>query len=263
MSTKRKILIGIDPGHGGNSSGTYSYNTTKDKLFEKDYALELSFLIRDRLLKNGFDVFMTRTGDVNSGNVSKRAKMCVDAKCNFAFSLHFNGFDDEKANGTEVFVPYAEKLGGIEAGFYKELGKYFRRREPFARSNSYYDRNKTFDKKLNVETRRFEAATNGKDYFGFIRTAWEQGLSADLLEICFLTNKNDFETYIKFKEEIADGIAKSIVEGFGKKYKTEKKKILFGVEVTGIEQEAIAETLENHLKTQGYEAEVFEYEKEL
>lgn len=218
-----KAVIGIDPGHGENSSGTYSCNSKNDGLFEKDFALEQALLIEKHLLRNGFTPILTRKTDINPGNVSERAKFLAKNKADFALSIHFNGFKNENANGSEVFVPYGEKLAGIECGFYEVLGKYFKRREPFARSNSYYDRNKTFDKKLNTKTRRFENFSDEKDYFGFIRTCYEKGVSADLLEICFLTNKNDFENYLKNREEIAEGIAKSIVEGFGEKFIFEEK----------------------------------------
>ena len=213
-----KAIIGLDAGHGGSSSGTYSCNTTKDGLFEKDYALDMAFLLEERLLKNGFGVIMSRRADVDPGNVSQRAQKMIDQEADFALSIHFNGFGTSTANGTEVFVPHEEKLAGIEAGFHKVLGKYFRRRAPFARSNSFYDRNKTFDKKLNVSTRRFEAISSEKDYFGFVRTCWAGGVSADLLEICFLTNPADFKAYIENREEIADGLARSIVEAFGEEY---------------------------------------------
>lgn len=219
------VTIGLDAGHGGSSSGTYSINSTKDGLFEEHYALDLVKRINERLLANGFKTFLTRTTDTNPGNVSQRAKMCVDAGCKFALSVHFNGFGNESANGCEVFVPYEERAAGIEAGFYKYLGEFFKRRAPFARSNSYYDRNDTFDKKLNVSTRKFDAYDDQKDYFGFVRTCWENGVSADLLEVCFLTNPQDFKTYTEKTDEIADAIAKSIVEGFGEKYVSLNEKV--------------------------------------
>ena len=219
-----KAIIGIDAGHGGSSSGTYSVNTVYDGLFEKDFALEQALLVEKHLLRNGFGVIMTRRSDKNPGNVNDRAKICVNGNCDFALSIHFNGFGTESANGTEVFVPYSEKIAGIETGFYDVLGKYFKRRTPFARSNNYYNRNEIFDKKLNSEKRRFDAFSGEKDYFGFVRNCWENGISADLLEICFLTNPNDFKTYIENREEIAAGIAKSIVEGFGEEFVFEEEK---------------------------------------
>ncbi len=217
-----KAKIGIDAGHGGSSSGTYSVNTINDGLFEKDFALEQALLVEKHLLRNGFKVIMTRKEDSNPGNVSQRARIVVDGGADFAISIHFNGFGTESANGTEVFVPHSEKEAGIECGFYKTLGNYFNRRTPFARSSSYYDRNKTFDKKLNIEKRRFDAVSNEKDYFGFIRTCWENGVSADLLEICFLTNPKDFSAYSNNRFKIAEEIAKNIVEAFGEEYIFEK-----------------------------------------
>lgn len=146
--------------------------------------------------------------------------------CDFALSVHFNGFGNESANGTEVFVPYKETAANIEVGFKEVLTKYFKERKPFARSNNVNNRNETFDKKINVDTKKFDATANKSDYFGFIRTAWGKGLSADLLEICFLTNRKDFDTYTRHKKEIAEGIAKSIVEGFGRTYKAEKQEVV-------------------------------------
>lgn len=217
-----KALIGIDPGHGGSSFGTYTVNTERDGLFEKDFCLEQALMIEKHLLRNGFGVVLTRRTDMNPGNVSQRAEKMVRAKADFALSVHFNGFNKKSANGAEVFVPYEEKPAGIESGFYKSLGGFFRIREPFARSSSYYDRNAVFDKRLNTEKRRFDAFSEEKDYFGFIRDCWKGGVSADLIEICFLTNQKDFETYLENREKIAEGIARSIAEGFGEEFVPEK-----------------------------------------
>lgn len=214
-----KAVIGIDAGHGGSSSGTYSINSAKDGLYERDYTLELTKKVSKRLVEHGFKTVLTRTTDTNPGNVSERAKMLIKAGCNFCLSLHFNGMSTENPNGTEVFVPYGEKGAGIEAGFQKYLGEFFKLRVPFARSNSYYNKDNVFDKKLNLSTRKFEAYDSQKDYFGFVRTCWENGVSADLLEVCFLTNKKDFETYTKNVDAIADAIARSICEGYKVEWK--------------------------------------------
>ena len=213
-----KAVIGIDAGHGGSSSGTYSVNTVRDGLFEKDFALEMALLLEEKLLKNGFFVVMTRRDDRNPGTVSQRAAKMVESDADFALSVHFNGFGKESANGTEIYVPHSEIAAGIEAGLYDELGILFKRREPFARANSYYDRNRIFDKKLNLKTKKFSAVSSEPDYFGFVRDCWIGGVSADLLEICFLTNPKDFEIYCENRERIADIIAKSIVEAFGEEY---------------------------------------------
>lgn len=258
-----KVMIGLDAGHGGSSSGTYSINTAKDKLYEKDHCLELTKMVGERLLKNGFKVFYTRTTDVNPGTVSQRAKACVNAGCKYAVSIHFNGFDNVSANGTEVFVPYAEKAAGIESGYYKYLTEFFKERKPFARSNNYSNRNDTFDKKLDISTRKFAAYDDQKDYFGFIRTSWENGLSADLLEVCFLTNKGDFDTYVNNKKAIADAIARSIVEGYKETYvfdeATEpeddpaKSEEYYCVQVGAYKNKSGAENMKKELAAAGFE----------
>ena len=74
-------------------------------------------------------------------------------------------------------------------------------------------------------TEKFEALSDKKDYFGFIRDCWREGISADLIEICFLTNRKDFDTYQKNKEEIAKGLARSIVEAYGKTFKESKSSV--------------------------------------
>ena len=42
------------------------------------------------------------------------------------------------------------------------------------------------------------------------------------MEVCFLTNTKDFETYTSKTDEIADAIARSICEGYKVKWETEK-----------------------------------------
>ncbi len=259
-----RIRIGIDAGHGGTSSGTNSCG----KLYEKSYTLSLAKLVKDRLIHNGFDVYMPRVNDTNVGKSYERGQMCVNAKCDYAVSLHFNGFPDKSANGCEVFVPYGETSAKIEVGYKKYLSEFFKIREPFSRSSNINNQNEIFDKKMNDVTKKFEATSNKKDYFGFIRTAWENGLSADLLEVCFLTNQKDFDTYTKNESTIADAIACSIVEGYDRVYKplsnttitqnTKGKYIVqVGSDFTIKEQ---AERLKKYIRSKGLIAKIREIE---
>jgi N-acetylmuramoyl-L-alanine amidase len=261
------ITIGLDPGHGGSSSGTYSINSTKDGLFEEHYTLEVALLVEKILNEHGFKTVLTRRTDVNPGSVNERAEMLAEAGCDFCLSIHFNGMSTEAPNGTEVFVPYGEKGAGIEAGFLKYLGEFFNLRKPFARANSYYNKNDVFDKKLNVSTRKFEAVSSQKDYFGFVRTAWGKGVSADLLEICFLTNRKDFETFTKNKEKIAEAIARAIIEGYKVEWKPklseepkepEEKKGRFRVVAGSYDYRSNAEARKQQLEAAGFTAWILE-----
>ncbi len=213
--------IGLDAGHGGQYTGTYSIDTDIDGLYEKDFALDVVLLMDEALRRNGFETYLTRDGDFRPGDTSQRAIACAKAGCDFAVSVHFNGFGTQSANGCEVYVPFAEKAANIEIGFRECLTKYFKERKPFARSNSV--QSEAFDKKMNLKTKKFDAISAKKDHFGFIRSGWQYGMSADLLEICFLTNRKDFDTFVENKKKISEGLAKAIVEGFGKTFKVEEK----------------------------------------
>lgn len=220
------IKIGLDAGHGGKGyTGTYTIDTKEDGLYEKDLTLEVVLLMDKALKRNGFDTYLTRTGDYHPGDSSQRAIACAKAGCSFGLSVHFNGFETQSANGCEVFVPYAEKYANIEVGFREVLTKYFKERKPFARASNATNKNDIFDKKMNPETKKFEAVcTDKRDYFGFVRSGWQFGMSADLIEICFLTNRKDYDTFTEHKKEIAEGLARAIVEGFGKKFVPEEQK---------------------------------------
>lgn len=56
------------------------------------------------------------------------------------------------------------------------------------------------------------------DYYGFIREAWKYGVSADLIEICFVTNEKDLNTYLDNQDKVADIIASAIYKAFGVEY---------------------------------------------
>ena len=118
---------------------------------------------------------------------------------------------------------------------------------------------------MNISTRKFDAYDDQRDYFGFVRTAWEKGLSADLLEVCFLTNPQDFKTYTEKTDEIADAIARSIVEGYGEVYNGIEKpeeipeetvpqeKALYRVQVGAFSVKENAEAMLDSLKAAGFD----------
>ena len=65
-------LIIIDPGHGGSDPGTVSV-TGQRVIYEKTQNLLLSLTLKAELLRNGFQVDLTRTGDAIPGGVNKNA----------------------------------------------------------------------------------------------------------------------------------------------------------------------------------------------
>ena len=100
--------IVIDVGHGGKDSGTSVNN-----ILEKDLNLIISLKLREKLIKHGVDVIMTRDGDFDLGspNVSRRKKSDFDNRiklinnslADLYLSIHMNYLGNSKYYGAQVF----------------------------------------------------------------------------------------------------------------------------------------------------------------
>src|SRR5262245_60684606 len=104
MSNRQPVIV-IDPGHGGkNKIGGSSPNNAvgPNGLLEKNLTLDVSKRLK-ALLANGADVSLTRTDDSNL-SLTDRAKAAADRHADVFVSLHFNGFNDARVDGSEVWV---------------------------------------------------------------------------------------------------------------------------------------------------------------
>lgn len=111
IKNKQKIIILIDPGHGGIDGGA----ETKDGTMEKNINLKISSKLKDNLKKQGYTIFMTRDSDkglyTENGTIRKkkiedlsnRAKMKKDTSCNMFISIHLNMFPQSKYYGAQVW----------------------------------------------------------------------------------------------------------------------------------------------------------------
>ncbi len=85
------VSVLLDPGHGGpedlGSRGPTGYP-------EKEVALVMAKLVRDRLIAKGATVYMTREADVDLGP-NERAAMITEMQPTLALSLHYNALPDE------------------------------------------------------------------------------------------------------------------------------------------------------------------------
>lgn len=90
----------IDAGHGGMSSGTRSVlEPATEKVFTLDWALRLEAL----LATNGWNVFLTRTNDVDIP-LPARVAFANEVKADLFISLHFNSAaPSREQNGLETF----------------------------------------------------------------------------------------------------------------------------------------------------------------
>lgn len=103
-----KILIYIDPGHGGVDPGVVVNN-----IYEKDINLKISFALKEKLEQNNIEVLMTRSGDYDLGtpkatyrkksDFDHRIQLINDSKADYYLSIHLNYLSDSSYYGPQVF----------------------------------------------------------------------------------------------------------------------------------------------------------------
>ena len=88
----------IDPGHGGKDAGASNSLGT-----EAGYNLKVALLLKERLLKRGFKVVMTRSTDVFL-TLKERVKLANKYQNAIFVSIHFNSAGSRRARGIETFT---------------------------------------------------------------------------------------------------------------------------------------------------------------
>jgi N-acetylmuramoyl-L-alanine amidase len=91
--------IVIDPGHGGQATGTIAANGLQEKAVTLDIAIRLRELVFRRL---GLQVRLTREADVDLENV-RRTEMANNWEADLFVSIHANGFRQTGVRGPETY----------------------------------------------------------------------------------------------------------------------------------------------------------------
>ena len=104
-----KIVIVIDPGHGGFDPGKIGVNDC----LEKDINLSISKNIKNFLEQQNIEVILTRETDIglyneNDSNKKRadlynRVKIIKESNAKLVLSIHQNSFTEEKYKGAQVF----------------------------------------------------------------------------------------------------------------------------------------------------------------
>lgn len=103
--TEQKMLIIVDPGHGGIDSGAIGING----LSEKELTLKMAEAIlryNKMLFDNRYDIYLTRYSDtlVSLGHRTRLAKALNPA---LFLSLHCNQADNPNAAGLEIYLHHS------------------------------------------------------------------------------------------------------------------------------------------------------------
>ncbi|MGY5265999.1 N-acetylmuramoyl-L-alanine amidase [Paraclostridium bifermentans] len=111
-SNRDYYKVFIDPGHGGNDSGSVGNGNYEDEL-----NLEIAKKVEKKLNNDGIDVLMSRNSD-EFITLGDRSKMANEYKPDVFLSIHQNSADNTSANGIEtyyhsnkeIYIPYAQDV---------------------------------------------------------------------------------------------------------------------------------------------------------
>lgn len=100
--TEQKMVIIVDPGHGGIDSGAIGIN----ELHEKELTLQLAETIlwyNRTLLDNRYDMYLSRYSDTLI-SLGHRTRLAKALKPDLFLSLHCNHADNPNAAGLEIYL---------------------------------------------------------------------------------------------------------------------------------------------------------------
>lgn len=162
-----KLVIVIDPGHGGENQGTIENNHE-----EKQMTLTTALAMYDELLKyDGIEVYLTRTEDVDM-DLEERAEFAAEVEADFLFSIHYNASLNHELYGSEVWVSLFPPYNGYGYQFGYEFLTAMREKGLLVRG---------------VKTRR----GNDGDYYGIVRQSVEREIPAVIIEHCHVDEARD------------------------------------------------------------------------
>ncbi|MDR2523851.1 MAG: N-acetylmuramoyl-L-alanine amidase [Synergistaceae bacterium] len=224
---KEKLLVVLDPGHGGNDPGAVG-----NELREKDINLAIGLKMEKSLRDRGFDVKMTRTTDVYL-KLQERTDFANNADADMFVSIHVNSLPPgQNSAGFEIYLmaqptdQEALALAKIENQEYTE-GK--------AESGAASDRRTELvlkilgdmlaNEKINESTAAAEALYNAGNARGLPMKRVAQApffvlrgasMPAILLETGFITNVKEAKllAHSGYQQELADAMADGIKNYF-------------------------------------------------
>ncbi len=93
------MKIVIDPGH----SGPMEPGACAVGIRECDVVLAIATLLANQLDEQGYEVLLTRTGDIATDELAFRAELANANGADVFISIHINSVDNPSAHGTEVY----------------------------------------------------------------------------------------------------------------------------------------------------------------
>jgi len=219
---EKKIIVFIDPGHGGKDPGAIGALGT----LEKDLTLKASFLIAKALNKNKrINALLSRTGDYFIP-LRKRIKLAKKNKADVFISIHADSSENKKASGISVFSlsvvasdKEAQRLAKKENEVDKILGFEESIKDPLIYGSliKMFQRESMNDssilaKNIISNLKETKLAVNRGHRFAGFAVLKSYDIPSVLIEIGFLSNKQEEKKMLnnRYMKNLSQGLANAI-----------------------------------------------------
>ncbi|MDC0548161.1 N-acetylmuramoyl-L-alanine amidase [Alphaproteobacteria bacterium] len=219
---EKKIIVFIDPGHGGKDPGAIGALGT----LEKDLTLKASFLIAKALNKNKrINALLSRTGDYFIP-LRKRIKLAKKNQADVFISIHADSSENKKASGISVFSlsdvasdKEAQRLAKKENEVDKILGFEESIKDPLIYGSliKMFQRESMNDssilaKNIISNLKETKLAVNRGHRFAGFAVLKSYDIPSVLIEIGFLSNKQEEKKMLnnRYMKNLSQGLANAI-----------------------------------------------------
>jgi len=174
VHTKHKKIV-IDPGHGGNDSGTIGARGT----LEKDLTLTTAKLLYNKLKSSGADVYMTRASDTYV-SLASRVATSHNQDADAFISIHYDSIEDKNVRGM----------------------------------TTYYYNNPNLAKELHFSVINKTKLNNRDVRYGNYHVLRENRQNSALLELGYLSNPTEeiLVTSQQYQQSVADGLFEGVAK---------------------------------------------------
>ena len=219
---EKKIIVYIDPGHGGKDPGAIGALGT----LEKDLTLKASLLIAKVLNKNiQINALLSRTGDYFIP-LRKRIELAKKNKADIFISIHADSSKNKKASGISVFSlsdvasdKEAQRLAEKENEVDKILGLKESIKDPLIYGSliKMFQRESMNDssilaKNIISNLKETKLAVNRGHRFAGFAVLKSYDIPSVLIEIGFLSNKQEEKKMLNniYMKNLSQGLANAI-----------------------------------------------------
>jgi N-acetylmuramoyl-L-alanine amidase len=219
---EKKIIVFIDPGHGGKDPGAIGALGT----LEKDLTLKASLLIAKVLNNNRqINALLSRTGDYFIP-LRKRIELAKKNKADVFISIHADSSENKKASGISVFSlsdvasdKEAQRLAKKENEVDKILGLVESIKDPLIYGSliKMFQREAMNDssvlaKNIISNLKKTKLAVNRGHRFAGFAVLKSYDIPSVLIEIGFLSNKQEEKKMLnnRYMKNLSQGLANAI-----------------------------------------------------